>query len=117
MELCVRLPLPAKELRPNARVHFMARARAKKKARTLACDFTYRALNAAGLLNFTPTSYRIIWYYWGMISDVDNCLAACKAYLDGCSDALHVNDRQFRVTGIERVHCRDKRVEIIFSDL
>ena len=34
--------------------------------------------------------------------DADNCLAACKAYLDGVADALGINDKDLDVFGIYR---------------
>lgn len=123
MTVTVTLPHPAKELHPNARPHFMARARAKKAARQAAYFASLAALRDTmetlynGYpLSFTPTHYYLRWSYWGNIPDEDNCLAACKAYLDGCCDALGINDKTLSSSGIARVHSKPKQVELIFSD-
>ena len=123
MTLIVTLPHPAKELRPNGRPHFMARARAKKNARQVACFVALSALRDAMELGdgqdepiFVPKRYILRWRYWGHIPDEDNCLAACKAYIDGCADAFDINDRTLSCAGIERVHDKDKRIELIFTD-
>lgn len=123
MTITVTLPHPAKELRPNGRPHFMARARAKKSARMSAYFEAMSRLRVAlaeryhgDAIEFHPTRYTLRWYYWGNVPDEDNCLAACKAYIDGCADAFDINDRTLSCAGIERVHDKDKRIELIFSD-
>ncbi len=114
--IMVRLPHPAKELRPNGRAHWAAKARAAKKARFVAKVMMNEAL-ACHVEGPALRVYRVRWFYKGSVPDADNCLAACKAYLDGCCDALGVNDRELECHGIERVH--DKAlagtVEIVFT--
>ena len=51
------------------------------------------------------------------ILDADNCLARCKAYLDGACKALGIDDRTLDCAGIERIHDlgRAGQVEIVFE--
>ncbi len=94
----VTLPWPPKELSPNARKHFMALARTKRKyrevCRVLALAAGVRAL--AGIdrlhveLTFYPPDRRP--------RDQDNMLAAMKSGLDGLADALGLDDRKFKTT-------------------
>lgn len=56
-----------------------------------------------------PIRYDVTWFYWGGTGpDADNALASCKAYLDGCADALGVNDRVLDCAGIHRVKDRQQ---------
>ena len=123
MTLTVTLPHPPKELKPNSRPHYMAKARAKKHARQVAYFAALSSLREVmnieydgGPIAFLPTHYLLRWHYWGHIPDEDNCLAACKAYLDGCCDALGINDKTLSCSGIARVHSTPKHIELIFSD-
>jgi len=57
---------------------------------------------AAGCTSQSFDSYDGKIWVWMMFypktmnyPDMDNCLAMCKAYLDGIADALKVNDRRF----------------------
>jgi crossover junction endodeoxyribonuclease RusA len=87
------LPFPAKELWPNSRPHWAAKARAAKKARAWAYAATLAAkpLKPEGRVNFIvtihPRATRTI--------DTDNAIAAMKGYFDGIADALGVNDNTF----------------------
>lgn len=95
--LAVTLPWPAKDLSPNARVHWGQKAKAAKLARQTA----FALAREAGLiprlirnsskvevsLGFVPPSRRRY--------DLDNCLAAMKSSLDGIADALQVDDSRF----------------------
>lgn len=94
----VHFPWPLKELSPNARQHYMAHARAKKKyreaCRVLALAAGVKALSNAGRLHveltFYPPDRRP--------RDQDNMLASMKSGLDGLSDALGLDDRNFKTT-------------------
>ncbi len=124
MEITLSLPHPPRAASPNGgHGHWRAAWRAKKAMRLHACLAMLACMREAGggaETLFTPTRYRIRYYYKGTPRDVDNMLAGCKAYLDGAADACRVNDRVFRCAGIEPVHAlHDPRcgtVEIIFSD-
>ena len=91
----VTLPWPDKSLSPNARVHYMVKARAVRKARDAAFWFTWEAQGghrpgwpAAALdVTFCPPSRRRF--------DVDNAVSRCKANFDGMSDALGIDDARF----------------------
>ena len=89
----IELPFPAKDLWPNARPHWAAKARATKKHRAWAYTATLAAKvpKPEGRVNFIltvhPRATRKI--------DADNCIAACKGYFDGIADALGVNDSTF----------------------
>lgn len=115
--LTITLPHPAKALRPNGRAHWAAKAAAVKKERRLAMLETLGRMSERPAWSMThcPQAYTVRWYYWlGVAPDADNALASCKAYLDGCCDALQINDRLLLCRGIERVKDRATRVEIVF---
>lgn len=115
--LTISLPHPPEQVRPNGRAHWAAKAAAVKRARRLAMLETLGRMSehTAWCLTHKPTSYTVRWYYWhGVEPDADNALAACKAYLDGCCDALQINDRDLACCGIERVKEKPARVNIIF---
>jgi|694.fasta_scaffold35019_12 hypothetical protein len=102
MTLC--LPLPPPDLRPNSRPHWARKAKATKAAKALA---RLRTLEA-GLPASAPTHYRIT-YHWPTPRrrwDDDNCIAACKAYLDGICAALRMDDREMTLAGL--VHDRSQ---------
>ena len=88
------LPWPPKELSPNARIHFMALAKAKKSYRE-ACAWTAKSQGAVKIdakalhvsLEFFPPDKRGY--------DLDNLLARCKALCDGLADVIGVDDRHW----------------------
>ncbi len=96
----VTLPFPPKELNPNSRLHFMKVAKFKKHYRqtcwALAKEAGFDSTSLAGCekaevhLMFYPPDRRH--------RDMDNMFASMKAGLDGLADALHFNDKGFRVT-------------------
>jgi len=102
--ISITLPLPAKELRPNSRPHWTQRAKAVKSARQIAQVLTL----AEGLQETAWTHYRIIYHWPTPIRrwDDDNCIAACKAYIDGICSALGIDDRTLSFAGL--VHDRSK---------
>lgn len=87
----VNLPLPARILSPNARPHYMAKAKAVKSHRRQACAVALAAnpnrpmwKSATLHLAFTfPTKHK---------RDDDNLVAMCKPYRDGLKDAGIVED-------------------------
>lgn len=91
------LPWPPKELSPNARLHHMAKARAKKMYRS-ACGWTAKQQGAGRIdaerltvhIQFVPPDRRA--------RDVDNMLASIKAGLDGLADVIGVDDRHWRIS-------------------
>lgn len=95
--MILTMPWPAKELSPNARIHWAKLARAKKEYRA-ACAWTAisqgaKKVSASGLhvrITFFPPSRRAI--------DLDNCLARFKAGIDGLVDVLCVDDSRWEIT-------------------
>lgn len=104
--LALSLPHPERALKPNGRAHWAQKARAVKKARAVARMMmrSVMAQNGVAADDVRLRGYKLTWWYKGVCPDVDNCLASCKAYLDGCADALGVDDRVLECLGIERVH-------------
>lgn len=121
--LTITLPHTPRELSPNAKAPLTQRGAivagykktaAKRRARTMAWAATLEAL---GDHKMVPTHYRVTWYYKGNKPDADNCLARCKAYLDGACKAMGIDDRTLDCAGIDRVHdlARAGQVEIVFE--
>ena len=91
-----KMPWPRKELSPNARVHFRAKAAEAKIYR----ENAYWSLKDGGpweadgpimvTLRFFPPDQRK--------RDLDNMFASVKSALDGIADALEVNDQRFAFT-------------------
>lgn len=92
----LKFPWPAKELSPNARVHWSKKHKASKRLRTE----SYIITNASNMkidwegdihlwIDFYPPDKRH--------RDQDNMISACKSMLDGMADALGVNDKRFRL--------------------
>lgn len=86
------------ELRPNARVNVYKKnsifQQYKKYCRQEAVILQgLQQKPIAVTLLFTPPDNRR--------RDLDNCLAACKAMLDGISDAIGVDDRYFHPITID----------------
>lgn len=106
VKLVVALEHPAAELRPNGRAHWATRAREVKRARRIAKLKALASLKCERPADGAVVRYSIAWFFKGAMPDADNCLASCKAYLDGVADALKVDDRVMECTGIKRV--RDK---------
>lgn len=88
----LNLPVPDSRLSPNARIHFMTRARLTKQHRQAA------KLVAMGALNrdeprWKRASVQLAWTFEDARKrDHDNLLARCKAYFDGLRDAGLIDD-------------------------
>lgn len=112
---------PPRECSPNARVHFRKRAAAARALHTAALVATREALHEDPLGRAALTAARRICYRlevsWepgrrGTI-DEDNTLASAKALLDGVAQALGVDDRRFRVRGIEIDRVQRRGVTVV----
>ena len=116
MVVIIKSKKPSPILSPNARVHWAKRARAAKEAREAGFWHTYQAPRAG----FIPRRYHIVWYYCGRKPDVDNIVARCKSYIDGCCDAFRVDDSLLELDGVTRIGVRHKdtsnMMEVWFSD-
>jgi len=94
----VTLPWPPKDLSPNARRHYMAHARAKKKYRE-ACRILALAAGVKALAGAERLHVELTFYPPDRRPrDQDNMLAAMKSGLDGLADALGLDDRKFKTT-------------------
>jgi hypothetical protein len=119
--LIVTLPLPPKELYPNARPHHMALARHKAKYRGDAklaamCDIANQRGNY-GSLPFTKATMQATFYKRdkrGLMADGDGSLSALKAGIDGIADANVVdNDRHVQHLPVKfQIDKNNPRVEI-----
>lgn len=89
------LPYPAKELWPNARPHWAAKARETKKLREYAYWLAKQATPPKFGNGPIPVKITIFPQRYGPVPDRDNCLSACKAALDGIAQAIGINDRYF----------------------
>lgn len=90
----IELPWPHRDLSPNARVHFRAKAAATKAYREQAYWLTKASDliapdegNIALRIDFHPPDKRR--------RDLDNMLASIKGGIDGIADGLGVNDQRF----------------------
>lgn len=121
--LTITLPHTPRCLSPNAKAPLTQRGAqvagfkktaAKSRARNIAWVLTSSALNGRRML---PTHYRVIWFFKGVKPDADNCLARCKAYLDGACKAMGIDDRTLDCTGLYRVHDLDRggTLDIVFE--
>ncbi len=110
----IELPLPAQSLHPNARVHFMAKAKATKKAR-----------HDAGIVakqQAPPEPFREALvaptFYLPRRRDGDNLNAWLKAYLDGLQDACIVqNDSQITLAAPLQVIGKERKVVLTITPL
>lgn len=123
-ELSIRLPRPERHLTPNCVTGtdpesvwkvLLIHMGAKKRARKVAERAAQSVQRPAG---WYPVEYVLVWYYWGQKSDADNCLASCKAYLDGCAAAWGCNDRDWECAGVRRVRDKERKacIELRFRD-
>lgn len=87
--ITIRLDWPARELSPNARVHWRAKSEIVKYHRAIARlealkfeGWTYPRVDLA--VNFYPPDK--------LHRDLDNAYSSIKSYQDGIFDALGMND-------------------------
>ncbi len=92
----VPLPWPDRQLHPNARLHWAAKAKATKKARHLAqwscIERGLRSIEGDNLtvtVNFIPPN--------NIRRDTDGMISSCKAYLDGVSDVVGIDDSKWDI--------------------
>ncbi len=91
------LPLPDAKLSPNARVHWLAKAKAVKKARgdagLAACDAQRRFIPAGRCPMWKAATVQATFYRKTKRKiDPDNALASIKAQIDGLRDAGLIAD-------------------------
>ena len=115
MEYEIKMPWYSKELSPNTRVHWSVESRAKRQHKELAKIYTMNAKvkfdkdKSRVFLNITycPPSRRRM--------DLDNCLASSKAYIDGISEALSIDDSRFSIQMQMSDEIYDGSIRVVIS--
>jgi crossover junction endodeoxyribonuclease RusA len=114
--IVITLPIPRRELSPNARCHWHAKRRAVKAAREIARWTTTIAGGACLMLTAARIDIRA-FHATDRRRDRDNLIASCKPYFDGLADAgLIANDSGFTlgpvVFGVDK---EEPRIELEVS--
>ena len=105
----ITLPLPPKELSPNVRVHWRDRAKATQEYRATVKLIAINHRNIAQRQRLweeptAPAVLSLVWHYKDKrLRDYDNCLAACKALIDGLVDAGWLLGDNHQVLSIGRL--------------
>lgn len=110
----ITLAWPDRVLHPNSRKHWSARAKAAKAYRQAAGWLTKASgdkVEGMGKIDlhitFCPPNRHK--------HDLDGCLSACKAGLDGIADALKVDDSRFTLKIEKGGVVKDGQVRIIIT--
>jgi len=101
----INLPWPHKDLSPNARGHWGKKANATKKAR----KDGYNASLAAGVSKIDAKAAHVTTTFFPPTLagfDDDNLQARCKAFFDGISDAIGIDDKHFKHAPVQRGEVR-----------
>ena len=113
MSKTITLPLPSRNLSPNARVHWSKLALFKGSARRLAALETWNQY----MIGAPFKGYRLD-FYWPTKRrrDKDNAAAMCKAYLDGVADCTGQDDSEWEFYGVRfAIDKENPRLEIVFK--
>lgn len=95
--MVLELPWPSRELHPNARVHYMAKAKAVKRARA---DAAWWA-TAAGLRRIKANTLKVTLTFSPPDKrrrDVDGMFSSMKPALDGIADVIGVDDSVWEIS-------------------
>ena len=108
----ITLPLPSRNLSPNARVHWTVSSRHKKIARRLAKVHSFAQVGVVAI-----KSYRLDFYWPNKRRrDKDNACASCKSYLDGVADCMDQDDSEWDFDGVRfYVDPEHPRLEIVIE--
>lgn len=97
LTLMIALPIPPRDLSPNARAHWAAKKDKTERYRNAACGAACRALRQEGL---PPPMYKRAWveieweHKTARLPDKDNIIAWLKSGIDGLTDAgIFADDR------------------------
>ena len=106
------LDWPARQLFPNARVHYQVKARYAKQSR----EYGYYALKQSGF-KIPETAHLFIQFVFPnrRLTDIDNCLAAMKSALDGLADASGVDDKGWSFTLSRAINTEAVSKHIVLS--
>ena len=117
--ITITLPLPARELSPNARVHWARKAKAARSAKIGAYALTVNKYGKA-IIPWRKARIQIRWYHKTLrFPDNDNCIGWCKAYRDGmCAAGYLQDDRDIKEISIDiNKDSANPRVEITLSEI
>ena len=111
----IKLPWYSQDLSPNSRKHWAVVSRAKRQHKELARIYARNANvklppdTTRVLLDITyhPPSRRRY--------DLDNCLASSKAYIDGISQAIGIDDSLFRINMRMSEDTFDGSIKVVIS--
>jgi len=112
--MTITLPLPSRNLSPNARVHWAVKAKHAKAARRLAALEAFDQLE-----DFALKGYRLD-FYWPTKRrrDKDNAAAMVKNYLDGVADCTGQDDSEWDFDGVRfAIDADNPRLEIVITEL
>lgn len=110
----ITIPWFDKTLHPNARVHYQVLAKAKDKAKHNAY---YLALNYKEFVE-APIAVNLLFNAPDKRHrDLDGCLSACKAALDGIAQAIGVDDKYFRPITIDWGNGTKGTIDIILHQV
>lgn len=114
--LSVDLPWPSRMLHPNARVHWARKAKATKAAKLAAGIAARKAqiprIDAEALkvtAIFSPPDNRA--------RDIDGMLSSIKAYLDGISAVVGIDDSKFNIELCRGLPVKGGNVRLILEAL
>lgn len=94
------LPWFPPELHPNKRHHFHSKAPVYRAAKETA--YVHARHHVSKVFGMKTIPLRLTFFPPDNCNrDLDNCLAACKAYCDGIAEAWGVNDTIFRPITID----------------
>jgi len=115
--LRIVLPLPPKELSPNARVHWGRKARMSKRYKLSAGAATDWALSEAGHPEGVWDTAKLKVCLYNRTAhrrDGDNLIASMKAAFDGIASSLGVDDAQWvHLPPMQEKDAKDPRVEVL----
>lgn len=96
----IKLPWPPKELNPNRKFYWAEIARHKRTHRAACAQATTERLNAnpASSAFKRPHLHMVFYPPNRRRRDWDNLVASMKAGLDGVSDALGIDDHNFKIS-------------------
>lgn len=114
----IELSPPPKAVRPNARVHYMARARAVKHYRAAARLKAVLAMQGHRPPGWLKARAKVVAYHaTGNRMDPDNLVASLKAAFDGIADSGMIsNDRGLWPERPEMLQGSPARVVITISE-
>lgn len=114
--LSVDLPWPHRDLHPNSRIHWARKAKATKAAKLAAGIAARKAqiprIDAEALkvtAIFSPPDNRV--------RDIDGMLSSIKAYLDGISVVVGIDDSKFNIELCRGLPVQGGNVRLILEAL